>query len=155
MVTMLGLSACRLGPEVTDKNEQEFIGILDNANIKEDEVSSARLKALCRPDLAKVQSWVGRVSAINTDGGQARLDVRIGGNYDLVDGSTGDGIKKEEAIYSALADLKEGDDVIFSGDFEVKDECIRPISRTQDGTTKTPDFTFNFTNLAPLPLPLS
>jgi hypothetical protein len=115
-----------------------------------------RARALCQllPSSLRVKGWTGTIENISTvlggDSGVLSIDVghdiavQTWDNWlsDLGDDTL---IDTDSPLYTELATLREGDKVVFSGQFIGDgDTCIDEQSLLDANGMKTPDFTFRF-----------
>lgn len=135
----------------------------DGANeMKVVQLRETRNAAICDmlPKNLSVEGWYGIVKELDTTMGgdsgtlEVELDSRIAvgtwnnGFSDALDGASSL-ITRDSPIYSAVADLSEGDLIEFSGKF-IKDKknCVGEKSITDVGGVKSPTFVFAFTDVA-------
>jgi hypothetical protein len=105
----------------------------------------------------EVQEWVGTVEHIGTTlgGDDGVLRVSLGHDVDLKTQGAGWGddagrtlIRPGSEVYDSLADLDEGDPVVFSGTFVPKGRsCLQETSVRDRNGILTPDFVFRFSSV--------
>lgn len=112
--------------------------------IVKDEVEAARDQKLCASSLASPIGWVGKIDKLSTGFGGLEIDIRVGDEIDLRSGN----ITDDDPVFRMASELKEGDTVTFSGDFELTENgCLNPQSLRQENRMTTPDFDFTITSL--------
>jgi hypothetical protein len=113
-----------------------------------------RRAAICQslPSLA-VSGWIGQIQKLSSNSdGQGVLyislapDIRVETwNNDFSDVSYHTLIEPSSALFAAVSQMKEGDQVIFSGTFFPSDvDCVEEHSLTLDGSMTDPEFVFRF-----------
>ena len=120
--------------------------------------SRAIVSALGKPEAI---NWLGSIDSISTNSdGLGILSIKLSSDpeitvstwnnalSDIMDGTL---IQKDSSVYNAMANLKTGDKVIFSGRFIEDDrDSIKESSMTISGSMRAPDFVMVFRNLEKL-----
>lgn len=106
-----------------------------------------------------VEDWIGKVSEIgsNSDGlGILKIEIaknvylKTWNNW-LSDSDHKTLIQPATPLFDAVANLKKGQKVKFSGNFfKDRNICIYESSLTLDSKVKEPEFIFKFTKVSPL-----
>ncbi len=125
--------------------------------IKQGQAQAMRNQAICSAVSGlQVTNWVGKINSINTNGsGKGALELQIGPDSkiatwnnavsDVVDDTL---IPQSSPIYATLANLGDGDKIMFSGTFfHDSESCLEEQSLTKAGKMDTPNFVFRFTSL--------
>ena len=119
----------------------------------------ARARAICKAlQSVAVSQWVGTVDDLSTNGdGKGVLSVRLG--KDLTVATTnndfGDSLQKSlidpsSQLFADAVALHKGQRVTFSGHFfRASADCISESSLTLEGSIDAPEFTFQFSSIAP------
>lgn len=106
--------------------------------------------------LTTISKWFGTIKSIETTSeGKAVLMINIGDNVyvgtwnnalsDYLDGTL---IEKSDPVYLALADMKVGDKVSFSGSFiRSNEDGVKERSLTIRGSMQDPEFLFKFNHV--------
>jgi len=128
-----------------------------NNEIKQGQAQAMRNQALCGAVSGlQVTNWVGKINSINTNGsGKGALELQIGPDSkiatwnnavsDVVDDTL---IPQSSPIYATLANLGDGDKIMFSGTFfHDSENCLEEQSLTKAGKMDTPNFVFRFTSV--------
>ncbi len=130
----------------------------------ENELQSSAQRAKRRTALAKllpdrtVQDWTGTLESFDTDArGNAYITIEPEGaesitiatwNNALADAETHSMISSGSELYDKLAEMREGDPVIFSGTFAADEQDhIAEGSLTEDKAMTTPDFVMVFSDV--------
>ena len=95
----------------------------------------------------KVSNWIGILKSVTGDK-NAKLNILLDGAEDITIENK-DGISLGTSLHSAIANLVEGEKVIFSGQFLPSDKVdyILENSYTQRGSMADPEFTINFSDI--------
>lgn len=129
----------------------------DGNEIKIVQAGKERGKQICAllgKSLA-VRDWTGTVEAVETEfgGDNGVLSIDLGSdvaaqtwNNSLSDIGSDTMISPESDLFADLADLSEGDDVTFRGQFvsESGGDCVQEQSLADESSMATPDFSFEF-----------
>jgi hypothetical protein len=119
-----------------------------------------RASAICTllPRSGRVEDWVGTVSEVGTvfGGKQGKVSVSVGEGVELrtwsresEDARDHTLVDPNSDVYRALAELKSGDEVTFTGAFVPKGAtCIHETSVFARNGMLTPSFVFRFTGVA-------
>ena len=103
-----------------------------------------------------VAGWVGSIADITTTtDGMAAISINIADriqlktwNNKLSDLDSQTLISKDSDLYRYLSDLKQGDEVIFSGTLlKSRDDHVNESSLTIEGSMNSPEFIIKFTNI--------
>lgn len=150
-------------PEATDQDK--FLDIVEvgidaaedaDNEIKVVQARKGRGTALCSllPRSLEVKKWTGEVEDVSTElgGDNGVLSVVISDdvavqtwNNSLSDMDANTLIKPSSDMYGVLADLSEGDNVVFTGSFiSDGDNCLEEQSLLDESGMLTPDFSFQF-----------
>lgn len=115
--------------------------------------------ALLRPSRGAVEDWVGTLQDVGTVSGgkQGEVSVAVGNDVKVhtwgresEDGKDNTLVDPNSDVYRALADLKSGDKVRFSGVFVPRGAtCFQETSVFARNGMLTPGFVFRFTAVAP------
>lgn len=106
-----------------------------------------------------VEDWIGTVSKIdsNSDGlGILKIEIAKNVYVETWNNAISDSfhntlIQPSTPLFDAVANLKKGQKVKFSGQFfDDSDTCIYESSLTLDGKVKEPEFIFKFSKVSPL-----
>lgn len=146
--------------------EEQFISIIEKARDSADDADNAfrrrlaltnRNASICKLLKSKnIKNWTGEVKTLDTNGdGLGVLSIKIADNIkvgtwnnalsDLEDNTL---IKKDSPVFEAMASFNEGDQVTFTGKLVTdSEECIGEQSLTDNGSTKTPEFTIRFSKV--------
>lgn len=152
---------------LTPKQQTDFVSIAKNFRTDFDTANNEIKQSIARDGRAKairelitstaVESWYGTIVSIETTSeGKAIFMVRLADNVhigtwnnalsDYLDGTL---IEKTDPVYSALADMKAGDKVIFSGNFiPSQEDGVKERSITIRGSMQDPEFLFKFNQVA-------
>ena len=149
-------------------DQQKFIHIITDAtasyekvdnDLKKSSIRTSRKNALTNlfSGNFSIKNWIGIVHSMGTNGGKdAYITLRINGtnikiktwNNSMSDIGDKTLIKHESKLYNIISELKEGDQVVFSGEFIPDgDDYISESSMTEEGSVCDPDFVFRFTEL--------
>jgi hypothetical protein len=122
-----------------------------------------RAEAICEVvPSKKIKDWTGTVYDLSTNGdGLGVLSIEMEGdiwistwNNALSDISYDTLIDSNSDLFSALAELSEGQQVIFSGSFFKEDQasdCYKEKSMSMSGSMSQPEFVFDFSSVTPAP----
>ncbi len=141
-----------------------FAALYDGAanGLAQGRVRRDRARALCGEATVKaaqgmVKDWHGTVRALSSVAdGRGILRVDVGGKVTLATHSLA--LTDEEhtlipidsPVYRAAEALREGDRVVFSGQFfPSAEDCMKETSLTVSGGMEAPEFLFRFSALAP------
>jgi len=143
--------------------QKAFISIVTTAQKKSQEVKNdmqlggvkaSRDTELCNLlEDKSVVGWIGKVVQVSSNGdGKGVFGVEVAKNVAIRTANNsfsdiGDHtlIDPSSQLFADASALKPGDMVSFSGRFIVdREECLREISVTLDGSVKEPDFMFRF-----------
>lgn len=103
-----------------------------------------------------ISKWFGTIKSIETTSeGKGVLMINVGNNVyvgtwnnalsDYLDGTL---IEKSDPVYAALANMKAGDKIIFSGKFiRSHEDGVKERSITIRGSMQEPEFLFKFSNI--------
>ena len=120
-----------------------------------------RASAVCAllPHDGAVDDWIGTIEKVGTvfGGKKGHLSVSVGEDVELRtwkresdDAKDRTLVDPNSDVYQALADLKAGDEVQFSGTFEPQGAtCIHETSTFAKNGMLTPGFVFRFTEVSP------
>ncbi len=120
-----------------------------------------RASAICAllPRGGRVEDWIGTVSKVGTvfGGKQGKVSVSVGDGVELrtwsresEDARDHTLVDPNSDVYRALADLKSGDEVTFTGAFVPKGAtCLHETSVFDRNGMLTPSFVFRFTSVSP------
>ncbi|CDG20697.1 exported protein of unknown function [Xenorhabdus poinarii G6] len=150
--------------------EQQFIGIVDgfvketksaNNDMQIAALKTKRVSTIChffRGNL-KVSGWSGKVIDLNSNNdGKGVIvisltkDIRIR-TWNNAFSDSGDDtlINQGTVLFEKALSLKKGQLVSFSGSFiPDRDECVREVSVTQNGSMEDPEFLFRFSDISSL-----
>ena len=156
-------------PEPPASPEDQFIAIVEKGHDTADsgneiavvQARKARGKAVCGllgPALTAT-NWHGVVESVETElgGDDGVLGITLTDdiavqtwNNGISDIGAGTLINPNSKVYAQLAQLEEGDDVVFSGHF-VRDggNCLEEQSLMDINGMLTPDFSFRFSSVKP------
>ncbi len=107
----------------------------------------------------RFQGWVGELQDLRTESdGKASFSVKLKGsetaivtwNNSLSDIGSNTMISRNDALYPALMDIKNGDEVTVSGTFVVEgvgQDYVREASLTEDGSMTSPEFIVRFSQI--------
>jgi hypothetical protein len=149
-------------PEIPTE-EKEFIRAVQDARtafhqaaneLAQGGTRSERKSAICRSLTGlSVSGWVGRIHKLGSNGdGKGVLEISLADdvraetwNNDLSDISDNTLIDPTSSLFHTLSQMKEGDEVVFSGSFLPSDlDCVREPSVTLEGSMTDPEFVFRF-----------
>lgn len=107
---------------------------------------------------ASPQGWSGIVVGVQSVQGKGGISVDIGGVNLLAGVHLSYGLdtlisSSHSAVYNTLLNLRRGDKVTFSGDFELYNGSLVEMSYAGQAAISDPEFLFNFRLLEPV-LPL-
>ena len=104
------------------------------------------------------EGWVGEVKSLTTESdGEAYVSVQLPGtdieiktwNNSLSDTEDHTMIRRNDALYTSLRDIKEGDNVTVAGSFvEADQDYIREASLTEEGSMTGPEFIVRFSQIS-------
>jgi hypothetical protein len=106
-----------------------------------------------------VSNWVGQIDKLSSNSdGKGVLYVSLAPNIrvetwnnDFSDGSHHTLIEPSSALFAAVSQMKEGDEVAFSGNFFPSDvDCVEEHSMSLQGSMSEPEFIFRFTGVKPM-----
>lgn len=150
------------------EQQTAFIRMVDSFSERyeeaENELQSSAQRAKRRTALAKllpdrtVQGWTGTLESLDTDArGNAYITIEPEGaesitiatwNNALADSGTHSMISSGSELYDKLAEMREGDPVIFSGTFAADEQDhIAEGSLAEDKAMTTPDFVMVFSDV--------
>lgn len=90
-----------------------------------------------------LNNWQGRLTNIYTDKGGQEATVTIE-SRSITYHST---ISYNSTVYKMLMDVDEEETVIFSGQFETKDNLLKERSMTESGRMYNPEFEITLTSI--------
>lgn len=103
------------------------------------------------PSSRRVKDWEGTLTYISTElgGDQASITVRLakGINLEADDGLFDTGIDPDTELFEKIANLEEGQQVTFAGQFGEGDYCIDEGNLTSEDGLRNPDFGFKFSDI--------
>lgn len=148
------------------QDEANFVDVvtrhIENFNLAKNQLQESAFRDSRMADLAKIfsgykiENWQGTVSEIKTNSeGNAILAVRISKgieiktwNNALSDIYQHTLIDKKSKVYLTLMNMKEGDEIHFSGSFLPSDkDHFEESSVTISGSMKHPEFLFRFSDI--------
>lgn len=110
----------------------------------------------------KINGWIGELRGIRTDQGANYVSVRIRASidrYDILFGSENNDlfemggsalIRRGDRLFNIIAELEEGDTVVFDGEFTRDDDRgIQELSLTEKGSVSDPVFVIKFSDIRP------
>jgi len=152
-------------------DETAFIALVNNSRDEYERGGNDMVKGAARAHRSQavcngfsspfVTGWRGTVETLSsTSGGMGVLSVRVSPHLTL--STTNNKFSEDlsniktliypnEAIYSQVSNLQNGESVVFSGQFVSNDEddCFAEQSLTQSGSMEDPEYTFRFTSISP------
>lgn len=169
VVVVIVAVANRGGPARKPQEERDFLAavergqsaVKDGNDITLVTAARDRASAVCTllPHGGTVEDWVGTISKVGTvfGGKQGEVTVALGSDVQLRTWSRESEDAKDHTlvdpnsdVYRALADLKSGDKVRFSGAFVPHGAtCIHETSLFARNGMLTPSFVFRFTEVGP------
>jgi hypothetical protein len=116
---------------------------------------SKRDKALCQAiGSGKVQDWVGKISALDSNGdgfGVLTIDVADGNAVATWNNAFSDyadhTLIKPGKLLDSLTEMREGQAVKFSGRFVSTNGCVNDSRLTKAGKLDDPEFVFRFSSV--------
>jgi hypothetical protein len=151
------------------QDQHTFIQIVEGArdnylaadtDFKKGATRPARSTLLCRSrQNYTVSNWVGEVVGLTTNGdGKGVIGVRISDhitlktwNNSLSDVADETLIEPNSSLFTQLGDLKNGDQVRFTGRLFLSNvDCFKESSMTLSGSMRDPDFIIRFTDIEKL-----
>ena len=106
---------------------------------------------------SRADDWIGVLDDMGTQGdGKAYVRIKIDGDIKLKTWNNAISdtfdhtlVGQHDALFSILADLKEGDKVVFSGKFfAAEKDGIEESSISEDGAMDDPEFIMKFTKIS-------
>jgi hypothetical protein len=151
---------------------ESFIPIYEQADteIRKTNVRFERKEAIAQyfaesGDLG-FKGWVGQVEWLHTESdGEAAVSVKLSGSKTVIktwsnslsDSSSHTMISRNDSLYPALMDIKQGDTVTVSGTFVRNDsgqDYVTEASVTEEGSMSSPELIVRFSQIKPgLPAP--
>ena len=94
--------------------------------------------------------WLGTLTRLQTGGdGAASLQVTMACALPIMLSNTGALIPRESPLYARLANFDKGKKVLFSGRFfPGEQDALAELSFTEGGSMTSPEFRFEFTEIA-------
>lgn len=149
------------------EDEQRFIQAVQQAQAAfrsaPNELAQGGVRSQRRVDIcsalpsAVVRDWVGQIIRLSSNNdGKGVLGIRLAKDLvvttwdnDLADDEAHTLIEQSTAMFRALAAMKRGDTVRFSGSFTTSDtDCVEEQSLTLSGSITEPEFTFQFATVS-------
>jgi hypothetical protein len=139
-----------------------FISLYNGADteVRKTDVRFQRRQAIasCFSGLGlEFDGWVGQVKDLRTESdGEAYVSIRLRGtdveiktwNNSLSDTGDHTMIRRSDALYTSLRDIKEGDEVTVAGSFiEADKDYIKEASLTEEGSMTDPEFIVRFSEI--------
>ena len=154
--------------EYNEISENELISIIEkykneyktaDNGLGEGAARIHRRNDICsRENTLKITNWTGKISYLSsTENSKGILTVNISPEISLQTASSkfSDSeenptlISEDSPFYENLSKMKEGDNVIFSGNFlSDRDDCFKENSITMTGGMFKPDFMFHFSSVS-------
>jgi hypothetical protein len=103
-----------------------------------------------------VSGWIGRIAKLSSNSdGKGVLEISLADsirvetwNNDLSDVSDETLIDPSTALFALLSQMKQGDQVVFSGTFIPSDtDCVKESSMSLGGSMTDPEFVFRFSSV--------
>ncbi|MDE1488576.1 hypothetical protein KKI90_21645 [Xenorhabdus bovienii] len=148
--------------------ENQFVDIVDKyvkrTQKANNDMQIAALKTDRAPEICSLLkgnlnaiNWTGKIVDLNSNGDgkgvivialTKEIHVRTWNNA-FSDSGNNTLINQETALFKSAVSLEKGQLVKFSGSFiSDRDECIREISVTQNGSMEEPEFLFRFSDIS-------